>query len=67
MQVIDFNTGFAITGAGAVAAIGAVGVVGMVAGGDDDGEADGVGSGALGASNFTFKVGEENVKLLALR
>ena len=47
MQVIDFNTGFETTGAGATIGAGATGA----------GVATGVGAG--GASNFTFSVGEE--------
>ena len=63
-QVIDFSTGFWRIGAGAIT--GAC-TPGVVAGGAEEADGDGAGVGAVGASNFTFKVGEEYVKPLALR
>ena len=62
-QVIDFSAGFATTGAGVTTGVTAGATTG--AGVTGAGVATGVGAG--GATNFTFNVGEEYVKLLALR
>jgi len=64
IQVIDFITGLATTGAGVIT--GAC-TPDVAAGGAEEADGDGAGVGAVGASNFTFKVGEEYVKPLALR
>ena len=63
MQVIDFNTGFETTGAGVAAGV----IAGATTGAGVAGAGVATGVGAGGATNFTFNVGEEYVKLLALR